>query len=173
MKLGFDTAFEYLLQNEGATFTDDKVDKGGPTNFGITLPVYSKYLDREASVHDLEVIDEETAKDLYLKLFWNVLYCDLLPYPIAVTLFDTAVNKGQGVAIGFAQACLSGIKADGIMGEETLKALQATDPEIFIVNYIKALLGSQIDLCLHAPSQLKYLKGWANRACRLFLLVNQ
>lgn len=173
MKLGFDTAFDYVIQNEGSSFTNDPVDPGGATCFGITLPIYSKYLGKEASVHDLEVLDETTAKDLYLKLFWNVLYCDLLPYPIAVTLFDTAVNKGQGVAIGFAQACLSGIKADGRMGEETLKALQATDPEIFIVNYIKALLGSQIDLCLHAPSQLKYLKGWANRACRLFLLVGK
>lgn len=173
MKLGFDTAFEYLLQNEGSTFTDDKIDKGGPTSFGITLPVYSKYLDREANVHDLEVIDEETAKDLYLKLFWNVLYCDLLPYPIAVTLFDTAVNKGQGVAVGFAQACLSGIKADGIMGEETLKALQATDPEIFVYSYCGALQNSYVELCLHAPSQLKFLKGWLARARRLFLLVNQ
>lgn len=170
---GFDAAFDYLIQNEGSAFTSDSVDPGGPTKFGITLPILSKYLDRVVDASDIRVIDEPTAKLLYKKLFWEAIYGDNLPYPIATALFDTAVNRGQLIAIGFAQNCLTNLHADGIIGEETLHALNSTDPEIFIYNYIGALQDSYIELCLHAPSQLKYLRGWLKRARRLFLLVEK
>lgn len=96
-----------------------------------------------------------------------------MPYPIAVAIFDQSVNRGESHAVGIAQSCLVNIKQDGIMGSETLNALCSTDPETFIYNYIRALLGSYIELCLHASDQLENLTGWANRACRLFLLLGK
>lgn len=168
----FDNAFIYVLQNEGARYTDIALDKGGPTKMGITLPILSKFLERQALPADMQALSEATAKDIYKIYFWNPLHCDEFPYPIATALFDTAVNRGQGGAVGFAQKCVK-MQADGIIGEKTIEALKHTDADSFIYNYIGELQDSYIEICLHVHDQLEFLSGWLKRARRLFLLLEK
>jgi lysozyme family protein len=53
-----------ILRKEGA-FVNDPVDRGGPTNFGITQNVYSKWLGRMATVAQTRNMDEATAREIY------------------------------------------------------------------------------------------------------------
>lgn len=170
--MDFDTAFIYLLENEGVVFTQTKYDRGGPTKYGITIPFLTDYLGKQATIEDIENLTEDIAKSAYKKVLWDSLSLGRIPYPIAVTLFDTSANKSKTWAVAMAQSIVQ-TSPDGVMGEKTIEALSSTDPSEFIYLYIRALLSSYIELCLHAPSQLIFLKGWANRACRLFLLVDK
>lgn len=169
---GYETAFDFLIQNEGRQFTQIQNDKGGATKYGITIPFYSDYLDRAATVDDIKALDEPTAKLIYKRLLWDALYCDDLPYPIALALFDTSADKSKAWAIGVAQTIVR-VHADGIMGEETIGALKSTDPEMFIYNFVGLLQHSYIEICMHASSQMVFLDGWMKRALRLFLVVNK
>lgn len=172
----FQQACEYTMQNEGGV-SNNPDDEGGFTKFGITLPLLSTYLNRQATSIDMTNLTEFDARAIYRKYFWESLYCDQLPLPIAIAIFDTAVNKGQRMAVKLAQICLytsaanSQVIEDGIVGPVTILMLQKTDVEMFIYNFIGALLSSQIDICLKDATQLIFLKGWAKRATRLFLLL--
>lgn len=168
MTLGFDTAVEFVLQNEGG-YVNRKNDRGGPTNMGITIPTLTKYLKRIATIDDVSNLSILMAKDIYKAFFWDALHCDSLPYVIATAMFDTAVNRGQAISVGFAQRCVN-VNADGILGQETIHALSSTDQYMFIYNYVGALQDSYAEICIHVPSDLEFLEGWLRRSRRLFLL---
>ena len=160
-----------MIQNEGSRYVNNPNDKGGPTKYGITMPILSKFLNRIATIDDVQNINETSAKDIYHKYFWIPLHADELPPTIASALFDTSINRGQATAVGFAQHCLVGVHPDGIIGEETIHALNVTDPEMFIYNYIGELQDSYIAKVEHDMTQLEFLSGWLARARRLFLLL--
>ena len=46
MKQNFNDCLNRLLKDEGG-YTNDPNDNGGPTNFGITIADYRKYIDRK------------------------------------------------------------------------------------------------------------------------------
>ncbi len=170
--MNYDDAYEYLILNEGRVFTNKPNDKGGPTKFGITIPFLTDYLGRQATIADIVALDDTLAKAVYKKMLWDALYCDKLLYSIACALFDTSADKTKHWTVAVAQMLVK-VKADGIMGEETINALNSTDPEIFIYNFIGALQHSYTEICLHSSSQLEFLDGWLKRALRLFLLVGK
>jgi lysozyme family protein len=167
----FENAFTFTIQNEGSTYTNKPTDKGGPTKFGITLSLLSVFLDRPATPEDVQILSEDTAKAIYQRCFWVPLRCDELPPEIATALFDTSVNRGQEKAVLYAQNCLVGIKADGIIGDKTIEAINHTEVDIFLYNFIGQLQEAYIKICVNFPDQLEYLDGWLKRSRRLFLLV--
>ena len=42
-----------ILKHEGG-YVNHKADKGGPTNFGVTIGTYSKWLGREATIAEVK-----------------------------------------------------------------------------------------------------------------------
>ena len=48
---------DIVLVNEGS-FTDNPVDPGGPTNFGVTLHTYSGFLGRPATTDELKAMTQ-------------------------------------------------------------------------------------------------------------------
>jgi lysozyme family protein len=168
----FSQAIEFVLENEGG-LVDNTNDHGGVTNFGITLPMLQSYRNKQCSDEDIKNLTPQEAKRIYESLFWDKLHISGLPQPIATAILDVAVNMGQATAIKLAQHCLgTNILPDGLMGSETLNALDKVNPELFIYSYIGMLQDRYVDFCVNATNQVVFLRGWLRRSRRLFTLLD-
>jgi lysozyme family protein len=167
----FVPAVDYVLQNEGG-LVDNRKDNGGVTNWGITLPMLTTFRNKQCSNEDLINLTQAEAKQLYESIFWNKLRVSGLNQAIATAIFDMSVNNGQGVATRLAQECLgSQIVADGVMGTDTLNALDKVNVDMFIYNYVGLLQDRYVKICINAPDQITFLLGWLRRTRRLFTLI--
>lgn len=111
----FDRAIEVVLTHEGETFTDNPVDKGGPTKFGIAQ--------RWNPDVDVRALTREQAIEIYWERYWKGRGYEELRERIAIKVFDLAVNLGEKTAVSCLQralrACGIPVKIDGRLGPET------------------------------------------------------
>ncbi|MDO8415480.1 MAG: glycosyl hydrolase 108 family protein [Agitococcus sp.] len=132
MKTSFDTAFEHTIGKEG-NYANNPNDLGGETMYGITKALASRY----GYVGDMRKLPLETAKYIYRHEFWDKMRLDdvaVLNELVAAEIFDTGVNMGNGIAIGFLQQALNAfnqrgslypdIKEDQSIGPSTISALR-------------------------------------------------
>src|SRR5438067_1433767 len=93
----YDESLRRLLADEGG-YTNDPQDPGGPTNFGITIFDYRKYLNANGTADDVRNMKKADAQKIYREKYWNALNCDLLPAGVDYVTFDYGVNSGAGRA---------------------------------------------------------------------------
>jgi lysozyme family protein len=105
---------QFVLDYEGG-YSNDSSDPGGETNFGISKRAYPAL--------DILNLTLDEAKAIYRRDYWQPCHCDDLPKPLAIAVFDTAVNQGVGRAIRLLQKAM-GVKDDGDIGPVTLEAMQ-------------------------------------------------
>ena len=67
-----------LLKSEGG-YVNHPSDPGGPTNFGIMLGDYRKYLKADASAADIRAMNVDEAKAIYRAKYWGAMHGDELP----------------------------------------------------------------------------------------------
>lgn len=169
----FIKAISYVLQNEQG-FSNIPQDRGGPTNKGITIVMLAKFVGRMVSVEELKNLTDTYAASIYEDLFWTPLKISGLPQSIATAILDTAVNQGQASAIKLAQEALGAhVFPDGLMGPETLRALDSCDINQFIYNYVGVIQDKYAKICMNASNQIIFLEGWLRRSRRLFLLTGE
>lgn len=124
-------SLRFVRRWEGG-WSDHAQDPGGKTNHGITLATYTNWRRSQGlpdpSADDLRAISEEEVEAIYQQNYWDACRCDELPPPIALVVFDMAVNAGPSRSIRLLQEAL-GVTADGIIGPRTLSAARAADPQ--------------------------------------------
>lgn len=154
----FDKAVMKTLINEGgATITNDPNDRGGLTKYGISQQSYPNV--------DIRNLTEEEAKNIYKRDYWDKVQGDSIQsQKVAENIFDTAVNMGSKTASRLVQLALEVEPVDGIIGNITLGVLNKAEPEIFIAEYTLAKIARYAHICNRNSSQRKYLLGWVNRA---------
>jgi lysozyme family protein len=91
----YDEVLRRLLTHEGG-YTNDAADPGGPTNFGITITDYRKYVKPGATASDVRAMTVDEAKTIYRAKYWGAQRCDELPAGVDDTVFDYGVNSGIG-----------------------------------------------------------------------------
>ena len=91
----YDESLRRLLAHEGG-YTNDPADPGGPTNFGITIYDYRKYVKPSATAADVRAMKVEEAKAIYRAKYWDAQRCDDLPAGVDYAVFDYGVNSGIG-----------------------------------------------------------------------------
>jgi lysozyme family protein len=91
----YDTALARLLAHEGG-YTNHPSDPGGPTNFGITIFDYRKYVKSNATAADVKAMKLDEAKAIYRAKYWDAQRCDELPAGVDYAVFDYGVNSGIG-----------------------------------------------------------------------------
>jgi lysozyme family protein len=106
-------------------WTDDPVDPGGPTNYGITLGTYAAHIHADVTAQtfpslkaDLRAIKPETVRTIYRDRYWQPSKAQQLPPPLGLMHFDAAVNHWVGGAARLLQQAL-GVPVDGDIGPET------------------------------------------------------
>lgn len=114
----WDDEINKVLAREGG-WSDRADDRGGPTNRGITLPVYSKWLGRPVSKDELRAMTENEARMVYLQFFVKDPRLDLLgSEALQAVMFDWAVNSGPARPVRALQHIL-GVPEDGVIGVQT------------------------------------------------------
>jgi lysozyme family protein len=148
----FDLAVALTLVHEGG-YVDNPIDKGGPTNFGITQA--------DMPGVDMRTITREQAIAYYAAHYWNKLYDGIVDQPVANKLFDMGVLTGPHVAVKLLQQVL-GVVADGTFGPKSLATTNVDGPALLGL-YRPVLRQHFIDLVAKVPQDETFLKGWENR----------
>ena len=103
----------------------------------------------------------------YKTNYWDALNLDSVDSQIKTNeLFCFAVNVGTKSAVRVLQDML-GLQCDGIMGQETLRALNNYDEQAFDVDFDRAEIAYYRNLIRKNPRLGIYERGWENRARRV------
>jgi lysozyme family protein len=168
-----------LIEREGG-FVDHPHDRGGPTCWGITQTVA-----RAAGyAGPMARLPRALAERLYRQRYWEApgfgRVAERAP-SVAAELFDTGVNMGPAVAIGFLQRALNAlnrrerdwpdvpptraIDAATLAALDALLAKRGAAGEGVLVKALDALQGARyIELAEARPANESFAYGWlANR----------
>jgi len=160
----FVRAISRLLADEGG-YVNNPADPGGETRFGICKRDYPNL--------DIAALTREQAVAIYYRDWWTRhRYADL-PGPIAVKLFDLAVNIGPEHAARCLQravrACGKRIPEDGALGPATVAAARVANQLALLAalrseaaGYYRAL--AALDRGRRPDADREFLNGWLNRA---------
>ena len=103
----------------------------------------------------------------YKKTYWDALCLDDANSQLkANELFCFAVNVGVKSAVRVLQNML-GLQCDGIMGQETLRALNNYSEQAFDVDFDRAEIAYYRNLIRKNPRLDVYEQGWENRARKI------
>lgn len=135
------------LGHEGE-FTDDPDDAGNwtggepgkgelkGTKWGISAKSYPEL--------DIKTLTQEQAVEIYKRDYYDPLkLSSIWPIQVRWKLFDIAVNQGMRIALEF---------------REQIKE----QPSIY--KLVELQMKRYVEVTVRRPSNLKYLKGWTNRA---------
>lgn len=168
----FDAAFVWLLHDEGTEFTDDPVNGGRATKFGITVHSLAEWKGC-ATADDVKALTIEEAQSFYREMYWQPLLLDeCISSPVAICIFDLSVLIGRRRGTIAAQTA-AGAKQDGVMGPLTMAAINATSPTLFVADMTAWAATLLIRNTQETPSQGRFLIGWMTRCFRLFRLAAQ
>lgn len=117
-------------------FSDHPLDRGGPTNLGITLDTLTGWRRKMAggagqavavTAEDVRNLSRDDATEIYRAEYWNALNCDNLPAGVDLVVFDFGVNAGPVRAARLLQQAVH-VDQDGQVGKITTGAAQSIDP---------------------------------------------
>lgn len=159
-------AFEAMILNEGGYVLHEVTgDRGGQTYAGISRKNWPRWAGWQAIDAGSEP-DAELVRAFYRSNFWAPLQLDQVQHQaVARTLFDFAVNAGTATAAKLAQLVVI-VTPDGKIGPKTLQAINAADPEVFVLRYTLAKLVRYEQIVRRDRSQSKFLLGWLSRALK-------
>lgn len=155
----FDICFEFTLNEEGG-LSNDKYDAGGKTKYGISHAAYPEL--------DIENLTIEDAKAIYERDYWNKVYGEELPLPLALYTFDVAVNSGPHRAITMLQSVV-GAKQDGVLGAKTLESVGRANLPLAVEQFHNA----REAYFRSRPTFDHFGRGWLkrNNRCRDFAMA--
>ena len=183
-----DKLIPFILKWEGG-FVNDPTDRGGATNKGVTIATYEAYCRQKGlprpTVEQLKNIPDAHWRDIIKTMFWDKWHADdIHSQKVANILVDWVWLSGVH-GIKKPQALL-GVKADGIVGNKTLSAVNFADPEELFaalymerVKFINAIVARSVaayekkigrpatekELLKH--TQKRFAKGWLNRLAEI------
>lgn len=143
----YDACLARVLKHEGG-YSNHPSDPGGPTNFGITIHDFRRYIKAagtSADVRDMKLAD---AAKIYRSRYWDALRCDALPGGLDYAVFDYGVNSGIGRAAKVMQRLL-GTGNGTAMTDALIAAARKASPSDLIAR-----------LCDERLAFLKSLRTW-------------
>ncbi|CAB5194794.1 zliS Lysozyme family protein [uncultured Caudovirales phage] len=150
----FDKAVDMviLLETGGdpaGGYTNDPRDPGGETRWGISKRAFPR--------EDIKALSRAKAVELYREHYWLPLRPDEFAAPLAIVLFDIAVNQGAPTAIRLLQkAC--GVAQDGVMGPNTIAAANRLKDAVARLSAERAIRYAS------TANFDAYARGWLRRA---------
>lgn len=162
----FKPEFARTLRNEGGLRLETVAgDRGGQTFGGISRanwPTWSGWPKIDAGDRGSPEL-QGLVEAFYRNNFWTqVRGDDLADQRVAGSLYDFAVNAGASSAVKVAQAAL-GVPADGVLGPQTLAALNAARWDDFRLRFALAKVRRYAQICNADRTQERFLLGWLNR----------
>jgi lysozyme family protein len=163
-----------IIEREGG-YVNHPMDRGGPSNMGITLRTLSNWRGTVIFPIDVEKLKRSEAERIYVDLYWTLpgFGCMDLPDEVAVMVLDTAVHSGPRLAKKLLQRALN-VKADGLIGPVSLDAIEEASekPIKLAVDFMgeRILFLGRI-ITMH-PHQAVFAHGWMSRIKQLLQSLN-
>ena len=163
----FDQAFRIVIGEEGG-FSADPADPGNwtggacgrgaclGTRYGISAAAYPNLA--------IATLTLDAAQAIYRRDYWDRVQGDGLPPPLALLVFDAAVNNGVGRAVRWLQAAV-GVAPDGLLGPRTLAAVGAKAGQG--AGLLAEFQAQRLTFMAGLPTWRAFGLGWARRLCRL------
>jgi lysozyme family protein len=145
-----------IVREGGSKVTNDPVDAGGRTQFGIAEKFHPE------AWADGKVTEEE-ARDIYMRKYVIGPGFDKLPQWLVPFMVDFGVNSGPTVAIEKLQEVLK-VHIDGDIGPETLNAIKNAGPNALMNQMVAARVKLLARIVARKPTQARFIVGWVNRA---------
>ena len=167
----FEKCLSYTLTEEGYHpndsnnpfgYVNDPHDPGGITQLGVTKKAWEDYLGHPVTESDMRSLRPDTVSPFYKTNYWDTCSCEKLPEGVDLVVFDFAVNNGTGKAIRSLQDVI-GVKSDGVLGPQTLEAINLTIPTTIITGVSDRRLAH----LQSRPTFDRYGKGWSARVARV------
>ena len=164
----FDQAFRVVVGEEGG-FTANPADPGNwtggacgrgqclGTRYGVSAAAYPGVA--------IATLTLDAARAIFRRDYWDPVAGDSLPPPLALLVFDAAVNNGVSRAVRWLQAA-AGIPPDGAMGPRTLAAVAAKAGQD-TAGLLAEFQAQRLLFMTGLPTWRTFGLGWARRLCRL------
>lgn len=185
----FETSVARVFHDEGG-YVNHKDDRGGETNFGITVAVANE--NRQLGITKygwdgkMKNLPKDFAKEIYKLKYWDKIKGDLVHevHPLlADHLFDVAVNMGTGTAVKHLQEALNllnnkqthyaDIAVDGALGVGALNSLRAFAKrrgeeglELLVLTLNAMQAERYLNITRRNQSQESFTYGWLSRFSR-------
>ncbi len=148
MRSNYPQIQDWIGLSEGG-YVNHPEDPGGATDRGITQRTYDAWNDRMGRRRrPVRGISKAEAERIIEFQYLDAVRADALPSGLDYAVADYAVNSGPGRAVKDLQRVL-GVRVDGVIGLQTLAAVQAANTQEVIVA-----------LCQRRMSFLKSLRTW-------------
>lgn len=156
-----------IVAEGGSKFTNDPVDSGGATKFGITFKTLKAYRGEDISVEDVKNLGRDEAVSIYHDMYYTKPKIDLInDVAVQEVVMDHGINAGPANGVRLLQRVL-GVGVDGRMGPQTAAAVdeytQKHGTTKLINEYSKARETYYRRLVERRPKDIKFLRGWLNR----------
>lgn len=122
-----------VLVHEGG-YVNNKNDRGGMTNLGVTRRVYEDWVDRPVSEQEMRDLTPDDVAPIYRKNYADRIHFDSLPSGVDWACLDWAINSGASRPAKAIQRAV-GATTDGVIGPKTLQLVAEKDPK-FIIDYV-------------------------------------
>lgn len=157
-------------------FSNHINDKGGATKFGITLGTYQRFVNKNATVKDLQALSANEARQFYKTYFFYKYNMQDLPEPVWDIVFDMSVNHGPTNAFSIVQLALIKLgQKPGVTGEldaPTKDAISKVDPNALRYAIISQRVSFYDAIIAHKPDQKIFAVGWFRNRCAYFVNTN-
>ena len=163
---------------EGKLYTDDPVDTGGATKFGITrrtLEYYRRKITGDPTLQvtkqDVKNLTRTEAVDCATFVFAHEPGIDQIPdWRVRLVVFDYGFHSGSRRAIKALQKAVSATE-DGLLGPLTLAALEVS-PDLPITFQILTAREEFMQRIMEANhTQRRFMLGWWKRTTQLQKVV--
>ncbi len=163
----FQQAFKIIIGEEGGLSTNP-ADPGNWTGgvCGRGTCRGTKYGIAASSHPDLDIpnLTLSQAQAIYRDNYWAPVQADQLPAPLALLVFDAAVNCGVSRSVTWLQTA-AGTAIDGQLGPQTLAAIQARSGDGAAL--CAEFQAQRLTWMANLPTWRAFGLGWARRLCRL------
>ena len=162
MQSNFETCLSLLLTHEGG-YTNHPSDPGGPTNFGITLEDYRRYVKVNATAADVRRMKLDEAKIIYREKYWDAQRCDELPAGVDYAVFDYGVNSGIARSGKVLRRLLKLPDDSGTVNDAVIAAARTSDPK----SLISAICDERLRFLQSLRTWPVFGAGWGRRVAEV------
>lgn len=133
-----------IIRREGG-YVNNPADRGGPTNWGITLKTLSDWRKKECTEEDVKALTQMEAKNIYREVYVTPFMSYTYDTPTLELIVDSAVNHGVARVMGW------------------LEGLKSSDPNQIYKHVFKERMMFYGRIIARNKSQAIFASGWMNR----------